>query len=67
MKVAVYTLGCKVNRYESRALLEQLLSEGFEEVRSGAFFGVENTEIVFPSTVKSLPRACFYALIYRGN
>ena len=29
MKVSVITLGCKVNQYESQAMLEQLASAGF--------------------------------------
>ncbi len=32
MKVSFSTLGCKVNQYESEALREKLLSEGFEVV-----------------------------------
>ena len=31
-KVAFCTLGCKVNQYESEAVLEQFLARGFEEV-----------------------------------
>ena len=43
MKVALYTLGCKVNQYESRALLEQLVDLGYEEVKSGADLCIINT------------------------
>ncbi|MCQ2552180.1 MAG: MiaB/RimO family radical SAM methylthiotransferase [Clostridia bacterium] len=32
MKVAFYTLGCKVNQYETQALSEQFKKEGFEVV-----------------------------------
>ncbi|MFQ7401204.1 MAG: tRNA (N(6)-L-threonylcarbamoyladenosine(37)-C(2))-methylthiotransferase MtaB, partial [Neglectibacter sp.] len=31
MKVKFVTLGCKVNQYESEAMLEQLLSGGFQK------------------------------------
>ena len=30
MKVKFYTLGCKVNQYESQAMTEQLLNNGYE-------------------------------------
>ena len=30
MKVKFYTLGCKVNQYESQAMTEQLLNKGYE-------------------------------------
>ncbi len=30
MKVKFYTLGCKVNQYESQAMLESLLAQGFQ-------------------------------------
>ena len=43
MKAAFYTLGCKVNQYESRALEELLEKEGVEIVRSGAGACVINT------------------------
>ena len=29
MKVSVITLGCKVNQYESQAMLDQLVRAGF--------------------------------------
>ena len=35
MKVSFYTLGCKVNQYESRAMSEMLEKNGFEIVPSG--------------------------------
>ena len=31
MKFAIYTLGCKVNQYESQALEKELLSRGYQE------------------------------------
>lgn len=31
-KVAIYTLGCKVNQYESESIKNQLLQQGYEEV-----------------------------------
>ena len=31
MKVKMITLGCKVNQYESEAMLEALLQGGFQE------------------------------------
>lgn len=36
MKVSVLTLGCKVNQYESQAMLEQLVSAGFSACESSA-------------------------------
>ena len=30
MKVSVITLGCKVNQYESQAMLNQLIQGGFQ-------------------------------------
>lgn len=35
MKVKFVTLGCKVNQYESEAMLEQLLGAGFQEAAPG--------------------------------
>lgn len=35
MKAKIITLGCKVNQYESEAMLEALLAGGFQEARSG--------------------------------
>ena len=35
MKVKFITLGCKVNQYESEAMLELLLREGFQEAADG--------------------------------
>ena len=34
MKAAFYTLGCKVNQYESQALAELLSKNGYEIVES---------------------------------
>lgn len=39
-----------------------ILPEGIEEIRSGAFFCVDNAEIFIPSTVTSLPEGCFIAV-----
>lgn len=39
-----------------------IISEGIEEIRRCAFDCSENTEIFFPSTVKSLPKDCFCAV-----
>lgn len=36
MKVSVLTLGCKVNQYESQAMLEQLVSAGFSACETSA-------------------------------
>lgn len=43
VKAAIYTLGCKVNQYESEALWELLEKEGFEEVSGGADVAIINT------------------------
>ena len=32
MKAAIYTLGCKVNAYESEYIINQLISKGYEIV-----------------------------------
>ena len=34
MKAKIITLGCKVNQYESEAMLEALLNGGFQEAAS---------------------------------
>jgi threonylcarbamoyladenosine tRNA methylthiotransferase MtaB len=43
MKIAFYTLGCKVNQYESQALLELLEKEGFLGCSENADVCVINT------------------------
>ena len=35
MKVRIYTLGCKVNQFESQAMLGQLLQRGFTQAADG--------------------------------
>lgn len=40
MKVALYTLGCRVNSYESEAMAEQFIKEGYEVVDFGEFADV---------------------------
>ena len=54
MRIAFYTLGCKVNQYESRALLEALEKEGFEEADKQADVCIINTCTV---TAESDPKA----------
>jgi len=43
MKVKFYTLGCKVNQYETQALIEDLAGYGFTVTRGKADFCVINT------------------------
>ncbi len=43
MKYAVYTLGCKVNQYETQAIEAMLRERGFEPVDAGADVVVVNT------------------------
>ena len=43
MKYAVYTLGCKVNQYETQALETMLREQGFESAESGADVVIVNT------------------------
>lgn len=43
MKVKFITLGCKVNQYETQALRERFISEGFQVVSSAADICVINT------------------------
>lgn len=40
MKVALYTLGCRVNSYESEAMAEQFIKEGYDVVDFGEFADV---------------------------
>lgn len=40
MKVALYTLGCRVNSYESEAMAEQFIKEGYEVVDFNEFADV---------------------------
>ena len=35
MKVAIYTLGCKVNQYETQAMEQELRARGHEVVHFG--------------------------------
>ena len=35
MKIRIYTLGCKVNQFESQAMLGQLLQRGFTQAADG--------------------------------
>ena len=35
MKVSTITLGCKVNQYETQAMLNQLLQGGFSACQTG--------------------------------
>ncbi|HBI91603.1 MAG TPA: tRNA (N(6)-L-threonylcarbamoyladenosine(37)-C(2))-methylthiotransferase MtaB, partial [Terrisporobacter glycolicus] len=39
-KVAFYTLGCKVNQYETEAMLEMFKEDGYEQVGSEDFADV---------------------------
>ena len=43
MKVNFFTLGCKVNQYETQGLIEKFLSLGWETVTGGAELCVVNT------------------------
>ncbi len=43
MKYAVYTLGCKVNQYETQALESMLRDRGFERTEGGADVVIVNT------------------------
>ena len=40
MKVALYTLGCRVNSYESEAMAEQFIKEGYDVVDFSEFADV---------------------------
>ena len=51
MKFAIYTLGCKVNQYESQALERELLSRGYE---AGSFDSVCDFYIVNTCTVTAV-------------
>lgn len=51
MKFAIYTLGCKVNQYESQALEKELVARGYEE---GKFDEVCDLYIVNTCTVTAV-------------
>jgi threonylcarbamoyladenosine tRNA methylthiotransferase MtaB len=51
MKVAFYTLGCKVNQYETQGIREDFLKAGFQEVRDNE---VADVYIVNTCTVTNL-------------
>lgn len=42
-KAAIYTLGCKANQYESEAISEALVADGYEIVEKGGDVAVINT------------------------
>lgn len=50
-RVAFYTLGCKVNQYESESIKNQLLQKGYEEVD---FESIADIYIVNSCTVTSI-------------
>ena len=52
MKVAIYTLGCKVNQYETQAMEQTLRAKGHEVVD---FAGEADAYVVTPAP--SLPSA----------
>ncbi len=43
MKFKIYTLGCKVNTYESNVMSERMKEAGYEEVKSGEEISIVNT------------------------
>lgn len=43
MKFKIYTLGCKVNTYESNVMSERMKEAGYEEVKSGEEISIINT------------------------
>ncbi len=43
MLVSIYTLGCKVNTYESNVIMEQFLKLGYEQVKENADVVIINT------------------------
>lgn len=43
MLVSIYTLGCKVNTYESNVIIEQFLKLGYEQVKENADVVIINT------------------------
>ena len=56
MKYAVYTLGCKVNQYETQAIEAMLRERGFEPVDAGADVVVVNTCAVTAESGRSPAR-----------
>ena len=58
MKYAVYTLGCKVNQYETQALEAMLRQRGFEPAERDADVVIERPEIPpgHPAAAKPEPR-----------
>ena len=52
MKVAFSTLGCRVNVYESEAMAEKFIREGYEVVDSNEFadvYAVSYTHLTLPT------------------
>ena len=43
MSIAIYTLGCKVNTYESNVIMEQFQKLGYQQVKENADVAVINT------------------------
>ena len=61
MKFKIYTLGCKVNDYESNVMRDKLLNSGYEETTSNADIVIINTCSVtdtgFKKSIKVVKRA----------
>ena len=53
MKAKVITLGCKVNQYESEAMLSSLLQHGFAAAEDK-----ETADVVIPSKAGSRKSRC---------
>ena len=70
MKFAIYTLGCKVNQYESQALERELLSRGYEKgsfdelVNQSVNQSARRTLITTITTVMALGVMCIVAKLY---
>ncbi len=51
MKVALYTLGCRVNSYESEAMAEKFIKEGYEV---GSFDEFSDVYVINTCTVTNM-------------
>ena len=61
MKVAFHTLGCKVNQYDSEAMLECFARAGYEVVpfqEKADVYGVNTCTVTVSYTHMTLPTMC---------
>mgnify|MGYP004626942553 CR=1 FL=1 len=62
MKVSIYTLGCKVNLYESEVIINEFKKKGYEIVPFESKSDISNQTEIF--TQKKLKYQYFYPSIF---